>query len=127
MSDNVAAPTQPAETSGSPAEFLKNVVGKEVKVRIGQGIDYQGMLRFTLSSSSADARRISGNLSCLDGYMNVAMENTKEMVDGKVTASFGDAFIRGNNGEFLWKFFVSNLVCLYSLVPVLYISAMEDI
>jgi hypothetical protein len=29
-------------TAGSPAEFLKNVVGKEVKVRIGQGIDYQG-------------------------------------------------------------------------------------
>jgi U6 snRNA-associated Sm-like protein LSm6 len=39
-----------------------------------------------------------GTLSCLDGYMNVAMENTKEMVDGNVTASFGDAFIRGNNG-----------------------------
>jgi U6 snRNA-associated Sm-like protein LSm6 len=55
MSDNAAVPTQPAETSGSPAEFLKNVVGKEVKVRIGQGIDYQGMLRFTLSSFSADA------------------------------------------------------------------------
>lgn len=33
--------------------------------------------------------------------MNVAMENTKEMVDGKVTASFGDAFIRGNNGQSL--------------------------
>lgn len=31
--------------------------------------------------------------------MNVAMENTKEVVDGQVTASFGDAFIRGNNGE----------------------------
>lgn len=42
MSDNAAAPAPPAETSGSPAEFLKNVVGKEVKVRIGQGIDYQG-------------------------------------------------------------------------------------
>jgi hypothetical protein len=31
--------------------------------------------------------------------MNVAMENTKEVVDGQVTASFGDAFIRGNNGQ----------------------------
>jgi hypothetical protein len=30
------------ETSGSPAEFLKNVVGKQVKVRIGSGIDYEG-------------------------------------------------------------------------------------
>ncbi|KAJ9114653.1 U4/U6-U5 snRNP complex subunit lsm6 [Naganishia vaughanmartiniae] len=93
MSENASPPPSAAapavETAGSPAEFLKNVVGKEVKVRIGHGIDYQG------------------TLSCLDGYMNVAMENTKEMVDGNVTASFGDAFIRGNN--------------------VLYISAMEDI
>ena len=30
------------ETSGSPAEFLKNVVGKQVRVRIGSGIDYEG-------------------------------------------------------------------------------------
>lgn len=37
-----AAPPPAAETAGSPAEFLKNVVGKEVKVRIGHGIDYQG-------------------------------------------------------------------------------------
>lgn len=44
----------------------------------------------------------SGNLSCLDGYMNVAMENTREVVDGQTRASFGDAFIRGNNGESLW-------------------------
>lgn len=32
----------PAEASGSPAEFLKKIVGKEVKVRIGTGIDYLG-------------------------------------------------------------------------------------
>ena len=44
MSDAAQPPpaAPPAETAGSPAEFLKNVVGKEVKVRIGQGIDYQG-------------------------------------------------------------------------------------
>ena len=50
MSDAVQAPAPPAETSGSPAEFLKNVVGKEVKVRIGQGIDYQGRDRSILLS-----------------------------------------------------------------------------
>lgn len=128
MSDNAAAPTQPAETSGSPAEFLKNVVGKEVKVRIGQGIDYQGKPSITMPSSFADPCRNSGNLSCLDGYMNVAMENTKEMVDGKVTASFGDAFIRGNNGECFdmcrFRSCSAHIACSTS---VLYISAMEDI
>jgi hypothetical protein len=36
---------------------------------------------------------------CLDGYMNVAMEQTEEFVDGQLRNKFGDAFIRGNNGE----------------------------
>jgi U6 snRNA-associated Sm-like protein LSm6 len=31
--------------------------------------------------------------------MNVAMENTQELVAGQVKNNFGDAFIRGNNGE----------------------------
>jgi len=31
--------------------------------------------------------------------MNIAMEQTEEYVDGKLSESFGDAFIRGNNGE----------------------------
>jgi hypothetical protein len=29
-------------SAGSPSEFLKNIVGKKVKVRIGSGIDYHG-------------------------------------------------------------------------------------
>jgi hypothetical protein len=55
MSDTAQAPPPPAaETSGSPAEFLKNVVGKEVKVRIGQGIDYQGTFAALLPLMRAD-------------------------------------------------------------------------
>lgn len=30
--------------------------------------------------------------------MNIAMENTEEHVNGRVTNRYGDAFIRGNNG-----------------------------
>ena len=41
---------------------------------------------------------LKGTLTCLDGYMNVAMENTHEVVGGQVKNSYGDAFIRGNNG-----------------------------
>ncbi|ORX37248.1 hypothetical protein BD324DRAFT_435376 [Kockovaella imperatae] len=74
---------------GSPGDFLKNIVGKRVKVRIGNGIDYHGLL------------------TCLDGYMNVALEDTEEWSKGKVTARYGDCFLRGNN--------------------VLYISALEEI
>jgi len=30
--------------------------------------------------------------------MNIALEQTKEIVSGKVRRNYGDAFIRGNNG-----------------------------
>ena len=38
-----------------------------------------------------------GVLACLDGYMNIAMEQTEELVDGQLKAKYGDCFIRGNN------------------------------
>jgi U6 snRNA-associated Sm-like protein LSm6 len=34
---------------------------------------------------------------CIDGYMNVAMEQTEEYTHGQLTNRYGDAFIRGNN------------------------------
>jgi len=30
--------------------------------------------------------------------MNIALEQTKEIVDGKMRRNYGDAFVRGNNG-----------------------------
>ena len=39
----------------------------------------------------------TGVLACLDGYMNIAMEQTEEYVDGQLKAKYGDCFIRGNN------------------------------
>ncbi|KAK1227083.1 hypothetical protein PQX77_009916 [Marasmius sp. AFHP31] len=73
-------PPPPQTHTGSPTDFLKGVVGKRVIVRLNSGVDYRGIL------------------SCLDGYMNIAMEQTEEHVNGKVTNRYGDAFIRGNNG-----------------------------
>ncbi|CAD6940046.1 unnamed protein product [Tilletia caries] len=40
---------------------------------------------------------LKGILSCLDGYMNIALEDTREYYNGVERNSFGDAFIRGNN------------------------------
>jgi hypothetical protein len=40
----------------------------------------------------------TGILVCLDGFMNVALEQAEEFVDGALTQRLGDAFIRGNNG-----------------------------
>ncbi|KAF8686589.1 hypothetical protein AX14_003836 [Amanita brunnescens Koide BX004] len=76
--DDHSPPPQPPLT-GSPTEFLKNVVGKRVIVRLNSGVDYRGVL------------------SCLDGFMNIALEQTEEHVNGAVTNRYGDAFIRGNN------------------------------
>jgi U6 snRNA-associated Sm-like protein LSm6 len=42
---------------------------------------------------------IAGVLACLDGYMNIAMEQTEEYVNGQLKNKYGDCFIRGNNGE----------------------------
>jgi len=72
-------PSVGSSSPGSPTEFLKNVVGKRVVVRLVSGVDYRGIL------------------SCLDGFMNIALEQTEEHVNGRVTNRYGDAFIRGNN------------------------------
>ena len=45
----------------------------------------------------------AGELQSVDGYMNIALEQTKEYVDGKMRRNYGDAFVRGNNGEMFWS------------------------
>jgi U6 snRNA-associated Sm-like protein LSm6 len=64
----------------SPSDFLKSVLGRPVRVKLNSGIEYRGVL------------------ACLDGYMNIAMEQTEEYVDDQLKAKYGDCFIRGNNG-----------------------------
>lgn len=54
------------------------------------------VLRLAFCSAPADH---SGVLACLDGYMNIAMEQTEEYVNGQLKAKYGDCFIRGNNGK----------------------------
>jgi U6 snRNA-associated Sm-like protein LSm6 len=66
-------------TTVTPGDFLKQVVGKEVRVRLNNGSDYKG------------------NLKCLDGFMNIALENTKEYVGSEYQKAYGESFLRGNN------------------------------
>lgn len=67
----------------SPADFLKQVIGKPVMVKLHSGVTYRGVL------------------ACLDGFMNIAMEQTEEYVDGQLKNKYGDCFIRGNNGKLM--------------------------
>lgn len=68
----------------SPSEFLKNVLGRPVIVKLNSGVTYHGIL------------------ACLDGYMNIAMEQTQEYVNGQLKNSYADTFIRGNNGTVIF-------------------------
>ncbi|GAA5881125.1 hypothetical protein JCM5296_003046 [Sporobolomyces johnsonii] len=87
MSDANGASSPPADVKPDapetelpgPGAFLKGVVGQRVVVRLNSGVDYRGVL------------------NCLDGYMNIALEETEEYVNGVKTNSYGDAFVRGNN------------------------------
>ncbi|KAH3841208.1 hypothetical protein DPMN_114666 [Dreissena polymorpha] len=63
----------------TPSEFLKKIIGRPVVVKLNSGVDYRGVL------------------ACLDGYMNIALEQTEEYVNGQLKNKYGDAFIRGNN------------------------------
>ncbi|KAI9363380.1 hypothetical protein DFJ73DRAFT_620447 [Zopfochytrium polystomum] len=67
----------------SPTDFLNSVIGKTVLVKLNSGVDYRG------------------TLACLDGYMNIALEQTEEYVNGVLKNKYGDCFIRGNNGRCL--------------------------
>lgn len=40
---------------------------------------------------------ILGVMACIDGYMNIALEQTEEYINGELKNKFGDSFIRGNN------------------------------
>ena len=51
--------TADAGAAKTPADFLKSIKGKQVVVKLNSGVDYRGVL------------------SCLDGYMNIAMEETE--------------------------------------------------
>jgi U6 snRNA-associated Sm-like protein LSm6 len=64
----------------SPSEFLKSVLGRPICVKLNSGIEYRGVL------------------ASLDGYLNIAMEQTEEYYDGQLKSKYGDCFIRGNNG-----------------------------
>lgn len=53
-----------------------------------------------------------GKLQSVDGFMNIALEGTKELVNNKTTNSFGDVFIRGNNGELIDFYLVCEVTSL---------------
>ncbi|KAJ9663405.1 U4/U6-U5 snRNP complex subunit lsm6 [Coniosporium apollinis] len=69
-----------ASDAKDPSGFLSEIIGAPVTVKLNSGVVYKG------------------ELQSVDGYMNIALEQTKEYVNGKLHRTYGDAFVRGNNG-----------------------------
>nr|XP_044995937.1 U6 snRNA-associated Sm-like protein LSm6 [Jaculus jaculus] len=67
----------------TPRDFLKQIPGRPVVVKLNSGVDYGGIL------------------ACLDGYMNIALERTEEYVNGQLKNKYVDAFIRSNNVQYI--------------------------
>lgn len=120
----------------TPSDFLKQIIGRPVVVKLNSGVDYRGkkICSFYFTSLAAllvDALSLLlsghhtvghltevilvnvwyfilnvfslGVLACLDGYMNIAVEQTEEYVNGQLKNKYGDAFLRGNNGKCLYR------------------------
>ncbi|KAI4155392.1 MAG: hypothetical protein LQ341_000184 [Variospora aurantia] len=70
----------PNSEGRDPSGFLSEILGAPVTVKLNSGVVYKG------------------ELQSVDGYMNIALEKTEEHVNGRLRRSYGDAFVRGNNG-----------------------------
>lgn len=72
-----------SETKTDPTNFLSSVIGSTIVVKLHNGVEYKG------------------DLQSIDGYMNVVLRSAKEYVEDFESKSFGDVFIRGNNGMYI--------------------------
>ena len=78
----------------TPSDFLKQIIGRPVVVKLNSGVGKNSSKEILSLLSILDYR---GVLACLDGYMNIALEQTEEYSGGQLKNKYGDAFIRGNN------------------------------
>ncbi|PVH95997.1 U6 snRNA-associated Sm-like protein LSm6 [Periconia macrospinosa] len=84
MSTNGESPKEePKADPRDPSGFLSEIIGNAVTVKLNSGIVYKGALQ------------------SVDGYMNIALENCREVADGRVIRNYGDAFVRGNNVTYI--------------------------
>lgn len=82
MSDVHTETTATGSVKTDPSHFLGNIIGRNVNVKLHNGVEYEG------------------NLQSIDGYMNIVLDEGKEYFNGKLCRNYGDVFIRGNNGMY---------------------------
>lgn len=89
-----------------PSGFLSEIIGNPVTVKLNSGVVYKGQSGSHARHAPHFRCSLSNILTCclgelqsVDGYMNIALEKTEEYVNGVKRRTYGDAFVRGNNGE----------------------------
>lgn len=85
-------------TTSDPSAFLSEIIGVPVTVKLNSGVVYKGR-NTPMMAWVHELTHLAGELQSVDGYMNIALEKCEEYVNGKLRKSYGDAFVRGNNGE----------------------------
>jgi small nuclear ribonucleoprotein len=69
--------------SRNPLKVLNNSINSIILIRLKDSTEYKGRLKE------------------VDSYMNMIIENAKEMIDGNDVAKYNEIFIRGNNILFI--------------------------
>lgn len=80
--------TAAASSKYQPSDFLKAVLGRPVIVKLNSGVSYRGIL------------------ACLDGYMNIAMEQTEEYVARRRRTTRRASLLRGATPDPIARLFV---------------------
>lgn len=94
----------PQNEGKDPSGFLTQIIGQAVTVKLNSGIVYKGKGPSPTTTPHPELLQVLitlglGELQSVDGYMNIALERTEELVNGVKKRSYGDAFVRGNNGK----------------------------
>lgn len=100
----MSAPAQAPNGAGDakdPSGFLSEIIGAPVTVKLNSGVVYKGLPEENRIEMHPILIHCIGELQSVDGYMNIALEQTREFVEGKLRRTYGDAFVRGNNGMIL--------------------------
>ncbi|MBD3352411.1 MAG: ribonucleoprotein [Candidatus Lokiarchaeota archaeon] len=66
-----------------PLKILNKAVNSVILIRLKDGTEYQGRLKEA------------------DSYMNMIIEDAKEIIDGNIAVKYSEIFIRGNNILFI--------------------------
>lgn len=84
--------------SSDPSSFLAGIIGAPVVVKLNSSVVYKGLLQNVDGQVVAHCGFRIKLLICFR-YMNISLEKTEEFVNGRLRRSYGEAFIRGNNGK----------------------------